>query len=155
MTFQDILDAIAEVEETPIGRGIELRMGFSKLVNQRLKKEGWTQKKLADKCGKFESYISNVINGNKNLTFDSAGEILFALKVRADFTVVEEESPVDSMKEVTGSNGNQTTGRLTFREINYGKEPQSIKWTYDETSKVRSAKNPRIELFESSYIPGY
>jgi len=93
MSIQDILRAIEDIEATPAARGIELRVSFSKFVIRKLKELGWTQKKLAQECGKKESYVSRVLNGDQNLSFDSAGDILFALSAKACF--IEEPEAED------------------------------------------------------------
>lgn len=91
MSFKDILDALRQIESSPSRGGVELRVSFSKLVIRKLRELGWTQKRLADECNKKEPYISRVINGDQNWSSDIAGQILFALKTRAEFV---ENEPV-------------------------------------------------------------
>lgn len=126
MSIKDILDAIEAVEATPIGRSIELRMSFSRLVAQRLRELGLTQKKLADKAKKKESYISRVLSGDENCSFDRLAEILFALNTEAEFEIVR-NAPEPRYCVVVGSNGTMTTGRMSFKRASNGHD-KKIEW---------------------------
>jgi len=132
MSIKAILDAIEAAESSPLGRSVELRVSFSRLVTERLRELGWTQKKLAEKTRKKESYISRVLNGDENCSFDRAAELLFILGTEAEFRAAPEHVTAVGYRTVSGSNGNQTTGRVTFKEISYGQSPQDIEWTVQE-----------------------
>lgn len=85
-----ILEAIREVDETPDGLSIEMQMNFSRIVLKRIKELELTQRKLAQRAGKFESYISRVLNGDENISIKRMAEILFALnKTRIEFRVLD------------------------------------------------------------------
>ena len=67
---------------TPEGRSHTLREDLSLLIIRRLEELGWTQKQLAQKCGKNESFISRIIHTDTNATFEVAAAILHALDIQ-------------------------------------------------------------------------
>ena len=150
MTVKDILSAIREVEQTPAGRGVELRMSFSQLVIERLRELGWTQKRLGDEARKKESYISRVVNGDQNCSFDRAAEILFALSMKAEFQRIHDQRS-------NGSNGNQANSRASFKEVLHGQDAREIRWTITaaEAIGVFEGDTPeRDEFLQATHVVG-
>ncbi len=97
---QDILQALEEYEETcPASIGVGLRLDFAEIVLRNLRSKGWSQRTLATKTGLKESYISRVLHSNANCTFETAGNLLFALGIRAQL----EQSRTASAYTWTGS----------------------------------------------------
>ncbi len=74
--------ALADYDATADSYGLDLRLSFSRLVLEQLRDRGWTQKQLATKCGRRESFISRILHGDENFTTETAGRILHALHVR-------------------------------------------------------------------------
>ena len=64
---------------TPEGRSETLRQDLSAIMIRRLGELGWTQKQLAQRCGKTESFISRLIHTDTNCTFEVAAHVLHAL----------------------------------------------------------------------------
>jgi ribosome-binding protein aMBF1 (putative translation factor) len=83
-TTRDLLNDLDEFDNTPEGRGYDLRLDLSSIIVRQLAAKGWTQKKLADEVGVKESFITRLIHSSANCTFDTAGRVLFALGVRAE-----------------------------------------------------------------------
>jgi transcriptional regulator with XRE-family HTH domain len=82
-SVEDLKKLLREFQDSPEGYGHRLRMNLSELVLCHLKDKGWTQRQLAEKANKKESYITRVVHGQQNCGLDTVGEILFALGVRA------------------------------------------------------------------------
>ena len=81
---QDILQALEEYEKTcPASVGVGLRLDLAEIVLRNLRRKGWSQRTLARETGLKESYISRVLHSNANCTFETAGNLLFALGIRA------------------------------------------------------------------------
>ncbi|MCA9312058.1 MAG: helix-turn-helix domain-containing protein [Phycisphaerales bacterium] len=67
---------------TPEGRSQTLRADLATIMIQRLSELGWTQKELARRCGKPESFISRLIHTDTNCTFEVAAHVLHTLGVQ-------------------------------------------------------------------------
>ncbi len=63
----------------------------SKIVNA-MKRQGVTQKALAQKMGKQESEISEWLSGDRNFTIDTMTEICLALSINLLDTTIEKYS---------------------------------------------------------------
>ncbi len=74
-----IRERLAQFRRTPRGYGRVLRNSLSRIIVDRLDEHGWSQRQLAEAAGMRESFISRVIHGASNCTFDVAGRILHAL----------------------------------------------------------------------------
>jgi transcriptional regulator with XRE-family HTH domain len=107
MSVQDLRDMLDEFDRTPAASGYELRLGLATIVLGRLDALGWTQKRLADATGMKESFVSRVIHGDQNCTFDVAGRLLFALGVRARLA----EVPSSSRRPSRGSSARPAAAR--------------------------------------------
>lgn len=82
--IQALRRALAEYDRTnPESVGVELRLHLSEIVLRHLRRDDWSQCKLAEKTGLKESFISRVLHSNANCTFETAGRLLFALGIRA------------------------------------------------------------------------
>ena len=84
---RSILAALETFKQTPESVGLELRLSLSETILRHLKAKGWTQAALAKKTGMKEPFISRVLHSNANCTLDTAGKLLFALGIRARFSV--------------------------------------------------------------------
>lgn len=82
MSVQDLHDILAQWDANPRSAGVKLRLDLSLLVIQRLNKNGWTHKQLAEKAGVTPWLISRIVLADANCTFETAGRILFALGVK-------------------------------------------------------------------------
>lgn len=74
-----IRERLAQFRRTPRGYGRVLRNSLSRIIVDRLDEHGWSQRQLAEAAGMKESFISRVIHGASNCTFDVAGRILHAV----------------------------------------------------------------------------
>ena len=97
-SVKDLLDILNEFKNTPESRGIDLRLDFADIILKQLDEKGWTQKQLAEKIGKKESFISRIIHAESNCTFETVGCILFALDIKVElqekFTVTDDYSVI-------------------------------------------------------------
>lgn len=84
---RSILVALETFKQTPESVGLELRLSLSQTILRHLKEKGWTQAVLAKKAGMKEPFVSRVLHSNANCTLDTAGKLLFALGIRARFSV--------------------------------------------------------------------
>lgn len=73
--FQKLLERIPDVTKKYVNR----QVGFAATVSEKLKDTGMTQRELAEKLGKKESYISRVLSGNANPTLKTIAELEVAL----------------------------------------------------------------------------
>lgn len=73
--FQNLLDGIPPVTKKYVNR----QLGFAATVAEKLKHNGMTQRELAEKLGKKESYISRVLSGDANPTLKTVSELEVAL----------------------------------------------------------------------------
>jgi len=114
MSVQDLRDMLEEFDRTPAGHGYELRMSLATLVLRRLDALGWTQRQLAEAAGMKEPFVSRVIHGDQNCTFDVAGRLLFALGIKARLTELREASRHSSARP-TAPTARNATPRATKR----------------------------------------
>lgn len=118
-TTRALLKILDDFSESAEGTGHTLRLDFADLILLQLRKKGWTQKKLAEAAQMKESFISRIIHGNSNCTFDMAGRILFAMNVKARLVEETRNSGTrwSARPVVTGSS-------ILFRinETTYGSE---------------------------------
>lgn len=75
--FQNVLDTIPPGTKKYVNR----QLGFAATVSEKLKSVGMTQRELAEKMGKKESYISRILSGDANPTLKTIAEIEVALGV--------------------------------------------------------------------------
>lgn len=105
-TIKEILDQLAQSEETDEGIGISVRLDFAELIIRNLDlKEDWTQSRLATESGLKESYISRIIHSDANFQVSTLARIVRALGVRV--TLVEVPASSVASKEGT-SDGEET-----------------------------------------------
>jgi len=82
--IQSLRDSLEAYRRTsPESVGLDLRLDFSGIIIRNLRKKGWSQRDLALKAGYKESFISRLLHSNANCTFETAGNVLFALGLRA------------------------------------------------------------------------
>jgi plasmid maintenance system antidote protein VapI len=80
--FHDLMTDLESFDQSPDGRGFDLRLDLADIILRHLNKNGITQKKLAELAGMKEPMITRLIHAATNCTFDSAGRILFALGIK-------------------------------------------------------------------------
>jgi transcriptional regulator with XRE-family HTH domain len=73
--FQNVLDTIPPGTKKYVNR----QLGFAATVSEKLKSVGMTQRELAEKMGKKESYISRILSGDANPTLKTIAELEVAL----------------------------------------------------------------------------
>src|SRR5579862_5872761 len=79
----DALSVLREFDSEPESVGYDLRLDLSTIVSQHLAEKGWTQTRLAKAAGMKPSFLTRIIHGTNNCTFEVAGRIIFALGIRA------------------------------------------------------------------------
>ena len=96
----DLLQELADYEKNdPEHVGFDLRLQFSEIVVDALRRNGWTQRDLADRIGRKASFISRIVHSDSNCTFDTAGRILFALDVQPQLR----EQPAEVRADTNGT----------------------------------------------------
>ncbi len=78
----NIWENLRRYNATPEGMSQTLREDLAFLILKQLKERGWTQKQLAQECGKTESFISRLIHTDTNVTFEVAATVLHALDIQ-------------------------------------------------------------------------
>jgi transcriptional regulator with XRE-family HTH domain len=73
--FQNVLDSVPSGAKKYVNR----QLGFAVTVSEKLKSVGMTQRELAEKMGKKESYISRILSGDANPTLKTIVELEVAL----------------------------------------------------------------------------
>lgn len=73
--FQKLVESISPVTRQYVNR----QVGFAATVAEKLKASGMTQRDLAERLGKKESYISRVLSGDANPTLKTISEFEVAL----------------------------------------------------------------------------
>ncbi|NTW53399.1 MAG: helix-turn-helix transcriptional regulator [Chlorobaculum sp.] len=73
--FQNVLDTVPSGTKKYVNR----QLGFAATVSKKLKLVGMTQRELAEKMGKKESYISRILSGDANPTLKTIAELEVAL----------------------------------------------------------------------------
>ena len=125
MSDDSILDAMREHAQSPEGHALELGLSFSELVLERLDELGWTQKRLAEKSGMKEAFISRLVHSDVNWTRDTAGRLLHALDIRAR---LHRHLPAswNLILRTDGTNSWQAQGNTTYdQDIKLTEEPPS------------------------------
>jgi plasmid maintenance system antidote protein VapI len=82
-TIRDLLNDLAEFEESPDSAGYDLRLDLADIILRHLDGKDWTQRRLAEAAGMKPPFITRVTHAAQNCTFDVAGRLLFALGVKA------------------------------------------------------------------------
>jgi len=82
-------DRFGSFKRTPEYGALRLANDLAQLVQDGIARDGITQRELAIRCGKSESYISRVIHSETKL-FRVVAEILHAMGVRAKLVNVDE-----------------------------------------------------------------
>ncbi len=73
--FQKLVESIPPVTRRYVNR----QVGLAATVAEVLKSKGMTQRELAEKIGKKESYISRILSGDANPTLKTISELEEAL----------------------------------------------------------------------------
>ena len=89
--IKNILQAIEDLEDSPLGRSYDLRVDLAGILLRNLKEKGWTQRDLARAAKMKEPQVSRILHSNVNWTVDTIARLLFALKIRARLEQVDNE----------------------------------------------------------------
>jgi transcriptional regulator with XRE-family HTH domain len=73
--FHNVLDTVPSGTKKYVNR----QLGFAATVSEKLKSVGMSQRELAEKMGKKESYISRILSGDANPTLKTIAELEVAL----------------------------------------------------------------------------
>lgn len=69
-------------ENSAPGVALKFRLGFSRIVIQRIEELCWTPHAVAKMSGLEESYIDEILHANADFTTEEAGRLLFALGIK-------------------------------------------------------------------------
>ena len=119
-----LLERFAQYKQTAEYFAQQLRLDLSDLVLRGLRREPqMTQRDLATKYGKGESFISRLINGDYNCSFGVAARVLFVLGIRPKLVDADEwerlkaqqprrETPAETGEHVTAHTATATATRV-------------------------------------------
>jgi len=119
---KDLLRILDEFEATPESVGIDLRLDLADLIIAQLDRKRWTQKRLAQRCGMKESFVSRIIHAESNCTFDVAGRLLHALGVKPKLTVAQTKPTIPLIERAATSETGWTQPFAPEAGITYGQE---------------------------------
>jgi transcriptional regulator with XRE-family HTH domain len=81
----------------------DLIMEFTETLCELLEKENISRKELAERLGKTKGFVSQLLNGGRNLTLRTLADILHVLGYRASLT------PFKEGKQIYEGNDNKRT----------------------------------------------
>src|SRR5260370_41094418 len=76
-----------------------------RLLWDRRKAEGWTQKRLADEIGRDPGWVSRTLSAPGNWTLRTIGAFTQALYGEAEIKIVALEDPIDTLSNYDAYNG--------------------------------------------------
>ncbi len=116
--IRELLDDLAEFEETPENVGYNLRLDLMDIVLQELHAKGMSKKSLAELTGMHPSFISRVVRADQNCTFEVAGRILHALGFDGQLRKVERQPAVTAASSLDIRYQEvQTNGTIRFESF--------------------------------------
>lgn len=71
----------------------ELIMEVTETICELLEKEGVSRKELADRLGKSKGFVSQLLNGGRNLTLRTVADILHVLGYKVTLSPYKETEP--------------------------------------------------------------
>ena len=113
MAFQEIYDDLASYDNTPQGRGVDLRLDLAKILLDGIVERRWTKAKLAQAAGMKPSQLTPLLKGERNFTSEVAGRLAFALGQRFCLITRPAETTKGETFDTTVSNAVITTEELT------------------------------------------
>lgn len=81
-TLDRLTSFFEEFNESPQGDDSQHRLDLAEIMWRGLRRNGWTQRRLARKSGLADADISNLLHGNKNFTSSTYGKVVNALGVK-------------------------------------------------------------------------
>ena len=84
--------ALKDYESEPDSYAQDLKNSFAGLLLRLLRDNGWTQKELASKSGVGERIISRIVHADHDCSFETLGQLLFALRTRVAISKKEPET---------------------------------------------------------------
>ena len=85
-----IRNRLEAFDKSAVGYGAKLRLDLAEIIWRNLQQKKWSQRRLAKEARLADSIISNLIHGNKNCTFDTAGKVIHAL---GTYVTLQETTP--------------------------------------------------------------
>lgn len=130
--FQSLLESVPSSAKKYVNR----QVGFAATVAEKLKLNGMTQRELADKLGKKESYISRVLSGDANPTLKTISELEDALGADVISFNLQKNRPESSPVIMFGE---------SFR-VNFKGDIDDLKVTASPTMKIFSATTQEFRV---------
>ena len=118
--IQSLLKSLEEFEKTHESVALELRLSFTELIIDQLKRKGWTQRRLAEEAGMKEPAISRILHGDVNCTFETVGKLVWALGIGVRISETPTKTANSSGRTVKAGNENHL--RLVLPERTDGKK---------------------------------
>jgi len=138
-TTQDLLKLLDDFENTPESAGHALRLDLAELILKTLQQKCWTQKQLAQIARMKPSFITRIVHGSSNCTFDVAGRLLFALGIKARMA----ESPASAAGQPAVHSA-QTTSSFTYKSqlVTYAHQEKTVRYTAASTAGHAPSQAP-------------
>jgi transcriptional regulator with XRE-family HTH domain len=138
----DFLDELLqEGKSTHEGLSISLRIDLSRIIISRLKAKGWSQRELGLHAELKAPFVSRIVNGDANCTFDTAAKLLFALGVEAGLL---EKPPGAPSPNALRYQSDVAETRFAFNKVNQS-GPKKIKFNH-YSQEVSEAKAGHFQL---------
>jgi transcriptional regulator with XRE-family HTH domain len=126
-TVRDLQKLLEDYEKTAESAGYDLRLDLAEIVLKALKRKGWTQKQLAAAAGKRESFITRIIHSANNCTFEVAGQVLFALGIKARLAEAYDDLPIQPAAYRQAESATSFHYQYLYKDIIHGEEPKNIR----------------------------
>ena len=110
--FRELVDKISPLTKKYVQR----QMDISDRVDQLLKEENITQRELATRLGKKESYVSRILSGEGNPTLKTIVEFEVALGEDVISIPLQDEPSVNVKSKVTRSQTLQAEGLYLWKK---------------------------------------
>lgn len=89
--YRRVMNKLNGFKQTPASGGLDLRIDLAEIILGHLGEDGLTQSHLAELASVTPQQITRIIHSSTNCTFDTAGRILRALKMKGKLVAVPEE----------------------------------------------------------------
>lgn len=133
--IRELLDDLEEFNRTPESVGYDLRLDLAELVLEELRAKKWSKGDLARAAGMHPPFLTRIVNSASNCTFEVAGRICHALRVRPKLVRAPETFAVTQLDEQHGQA--QIVSKTDFGSATIGYK------TFTGSSKLRLAHQTR------------
>lgn len=133
-----------------------LILDATELVHELMEKEDLSQNDLAERLGKSKGFVSQVLNGKRNMTLRTLADLLRVAGYRARFEAAKLSEPVtpsrapqpvviDEFHGFKGDSWHTARDRARCRHIENGKDNALYAWFHSEMPRSQATnRGPRL-----------